>query len=99
MGIMGWSAGGVFANWALVSTDRFRAISTGAGVANWVSLYAETQFSCEYYLGGTPYDSRERYIDLSPLKYIGNAVTPTLIHFGENDRIIPKSQGEELYTA
>jgi dipeptidyl aminopeptidase/acylaminoacyl peptidase len=31
MGVMGWSAGGDFSNWALVSTDRFKAISTGAG--------------------------------------------------------------------
>jgi dipeptidyl aminopeptidase/acylaminoacyl peptidase len=96
---MGWSAGGMFANWALVSTDRFKAISTGAGVVNWISLYAQTRFACEYYFQGTPYDNWEHYIDLSPLKYIKNAKTPTLIHFGENDRIIPKSQGEELYMA
>ncbi len=30
MGIMGWSAGGDLSNWALFSTDRFKAISTGA---------------------------------------------------------------------
>jgi len=30
MGIMGWSAGGDLSNWALASTDRFKAISTGA---------------------------------------------------------------------
>jgi dipeptidyl aminopeptidase/acylaminoacyl peptidase len=95
MGIMGWSAGGMFSNWALVSTDRFKAISTGAGVVNWVSLYAQTRFACEYYLQGTPYDNWEHYIDMSPLKYIKNAKTPTLIHFGENDRVIHKSQGEE----
>ena len=99
MGIMGWSAGGTFSNWALVSTDRFKAISTGAGVVNWISLYAQTSVACEYYLQGTPYDNWDHYIDLSPLKYIKNAKTPTLIHFGENDRVIPKSQGEELYMA
>jgi dipeptidyl aminopeptidase/acylaminoacyl peptidase len=99
MGIMGWSAGGMFSNWALVSTDRFKAISTGAGVVNWISLYSQTRFVCEYYLQGTPYDNWDHYIDMSPLKYIKNAKTPTLIHFGENDRIIPRSQGEELYMA
>jgi len=30
MGIRGWSAGGDLSNWALVSTHRFKAISTGA---------------------------------------------------------------------
>jgi dipeptidyl aminopeptidase/acylaminoacyl peptidase len=99
MGIMGWSAGGMFSNWALVSTDRFKAISTGAGVANWISLYARTRFACEYYLRGNPYDDWQHYIDLSPLRHMKNAATPTLIHFGENDGVIPKSQGEELYMA
>ncbi len=99
MGIMGWSAGGMFSNWALVSTDRFKAISSGAGVANWISLYAQTRFACEYYLQGNPYDNWEHYIDLSPLKHIKNARTPTLIHFGENDSVIPISQGDELYMA
>ena len=101
MGMTGWSAGGHLSNWTLVSTDRFKAISTGAGVANWISLYAQTdiQFWNEFYFKGNPYENRERYIDLSPIKYIKNAKTPTLIHFGENDRRVPRPQGEELYIA
>ena len=34
MGVMGWSAGGDLSSWALVSTDRFKAISTGTGAGN-----------------------------------------------------------------
>ena len=101
MGFMGWSAGGHWSNWTLVSTDRFKAISTGAGAVNWISLYAQTdvQFTREFYFKGTPYDNWEHYIEVSPLKYIKNAKTPTLIHFGEDDRRIPRPQGEELYIA
>jgi len=101
MGIMGWSAGGEFSNWALISTDRFKAISTGAGGVNWISYYAQTdvQSWTELYYKGTPYDKWEHYVKESPLKYIKNAKTPTLIHFGENDRRVPKPQGDELYMA
>jgi len=101
MGIMGWSAGGMLANWALVSTDRFKAISTGAGVVNWISFHGQAgaQLWTEFYFKGTPYDNWDNYIENSPLKHIKNAKTPTLIHFGENDRSVPRVQGEELHTA
>ncbi|MCK4966193.1 S9 family peptidase, partial [bacterium] len=101
MGFMGWSAGGHWSNWTLVSTDRFKAISTGAGAVNWVSLYAQTdmQQTREFYFKGKPYDNWDHFIEVSPLKYINNAKTPTLIHFGEKDRRIPMPQGEELYMA
>jgi dipeptidyl aminopeptidase/acylaminoacyl peptidase len=101
LGIMGWSAGGHWSNWALVSTDRFRAISTGAGAVNWVSLYAETdeQDTREFYFKGMPYDNWDNYVRVSPLKYIKKAKTPTLIHFGEKDQRIPMPQGEELHMA
>ena len=101
MGIMGWSAGGSWSNWALVSTDRFKAISTGAGIVNWISYYGQSGNSTwfEFYIKGTPYDNWDHYVKQSPLKYIKNAKTPTLIHFGENDRTVPRPQGEELHTA
>jgi len=94
MGFMGWSAGGMLSNWALVSTDRFKAISTGAGDVNLISGFGDGLWS-EFYVGGTPYNNWDHYVKQSPLKYIRNAKTPTLIHFGENDGL----QGEELYSA
>ncbi len=101
LGMMGWSAGGHWSNWTLVSTDRFKAISTGAGAVNWISLYAQTdeQDPREFYFKGKPYDNWDHYLDVSPLKYIKKAKTPTLIHFGEKDRRIPKPQGDELHMA
>jgi dipeptidyl aminopeptidase/acylaminoacyl peptidase len=102
MGIMGWSAGGHLSNWALVSTNRFKAISTGAGTVNWISFYGQTEqlkLWSEFYFNGTPYDNWDHYIEISPLKYIKNAKTPTLIHFGEYDLAVPRPQGEELHAA
>lgn len=101
LGMMGWSAGGHWSNWTLVSSDRFKAISTGAGAVNWISLYAQTdvQDTREFYFKGRPYDNWDHYVEVSPLKYIKKAKTPTLIHFGEQDRRIPKPQGDELHMA
>ncbi|MDP9349672.1 MAG: prolyl oligopeptidase family serine peptidase, partial [Gemmatimonadota bacterium] len=39
MGVLGWSAGGHWSNWILTHTDRFKAISSGAGTSNWISMY------------------------------------------------------------
>ncbi len=101
MGVMGWSAGGHWSNWILTHTNRFKAISSGAGVMNWTSMYAETDTRVvrEFYLKGTPYDHFEHYWDESPLKYIKNAKTPTLIHVVEGDPRVPRPQSEELHMA
>ena len=101
LGHMGWSAGGHWSNWALVSTDRFKAISSGAGGMNWVSMYAQTdiQTSREFYFEGTPYDNYKGFWDVSPLKFIKNAKTPTLIHVVKGDPRVPSPQSQELYMA
>lgn len=101
MGVMGWSAGGHYSNWILTHTNRFKAISSGAGAMNWVSMYAQndTQRFREWYFKGQPYDNFEHYWDVSPLKYIKNAKTPTLIHVVDGDPRVPRPQSEELHMA
>ena len=96
MGIMGWSAGGDLSNWALVSTDRFKAISTGASSVNLISDGASSMG--EFYFKGTPYDKWDDYVEMSPIRYIKNANTPTLIQCGEYDKN-NIHQCEELYIA
>jgi dipeptidyl aminopeptidase/acylaminoacyl peptidase len=99
--MMGWSAGGHLSSWTLTQTDRFKAISTGAGAVNWISMYAESdvQGVREFYLGGKPYDAWDNFMNESALKFIKNAKTPTLIHVGEADQRVPKPQSDELYMA
>ena len=102
MGALGWSAGGHWSNWILVNTDRFKAISSGAGTSNWISMYAQSdvQRNRQHYLGGKlPYDDFDAYWDQSPLKYIRNAKTPTMIHVVEGDPRVPSPQSVELYMA
>ena len=101
LGMMGWSAGGHWSNWTLTHTDRFKAISSGAGAMNWISMYAETdiQSNREFYFKGQPWNNWEHYVEVSPLRYIKNAKTPTLIHVGEADQRVPKPQSDELHMA
>ncbi len=102
MGALGWSAGGHWSNWILVNTPRFKAISSGAGTSNWISMYAQSdvQRNRQNYLGGKlPYDDFEAYWKQSPLKYIKNAKTPTMIHVVDGDPRVPRPQSDELHMA
>jgi dipeptidyl aminopeptidase/acylaminoacyl peptidase len=102
MGVLGWSAGGHWSNWILVNTDRFKAISSGAGTSNWISMYAQSdvQRNRQYYLGDElPYNNFDAFWDQSPLKYIARAKTPTMIHVVEGDPRVPSPQSVELYMA
>ena len=100
MGALGWSAGGHWSNWILTHTDRFKAISSGAGTSNWISMYAQSdvQRNRQFYLGDElPYDDFDAYWEQSPLKYIRNATTPTMIHVVEGDPRVPSPQSVELH--
>ena len=102
MGVLGWSAGGHWSNWILTHTDRFKAISTGAGVFNWISMYgqSDTQRGRQWYLGNKLYyDDMEAWWRQSPAAYIKNAKTPTMIHVVDNDPRVPRPQSEELHMA
>jgi dipeptidyl aminopeptidase/acylaminoacyl peptidase len=102
MGALGWSAGGHWSNWILTHTDRFKAISTGAGTSNWISMYAQSdvQRNRQFYLGNRlPYDDFDAYWNQSPLKYIKAAKTPTMIHVVEGDPRVPSPQSVELHMA
>ena len=102
MGAMGWSAGGHWSNWILTHTDRFKAISSGAGASNWISMFAQTdgqRHRQEYFGGKLPYDDFDAYWDQSPLKYIRNAKTPTMIHVVKGDPRVPSPQSVELHMA
>lgn len=100
MGVLGWSAGGHWSNWILTHTDRFKAISSGAGTSNWISMYAQSdvQRNRQHYLGDKlPYDDFDAYWRQSPIQFIRNAKTPTMIHVVEGDPRVPSPQSVELH--
>ena len=98
VGCMGWSQGGYISAFLTASSDRFAAISVGAGISNWATYYYNTditQFTINY-LGDDPVDDPDIYEKTSPMAYIKNARTPTLIQHGELDRRVPIPNGYEL---
>jgi dipeptidyl aminopeptidase/acylaminoacyl peptidase len=102
--VMGWSAGGTLVNKLVTMTDRFKAASAGAGIANWTSLYAQTEKTSfrSTWFDGTPWQKDAR-IDLfwnnSPIKDVANVKTPTLLFAGEGDPRVPMAQSLEMYRA
>lgn len=102
--VMGWSAGGHLVNKLITFTTRFKAASSGAGVANWLSLYgqSDTRSERELWLGGSPWQKNapiSTYWEHSPLKYIATARTPTLFLSGEYDSRVPMAQAVEMHRA
>jgi dipeptidyl aminopeptidase/acylaminoacyl peptidase len=94
----GWSGGGFLTNWTITHTDRFKAAISGAGISNWVSFQgtADVRSVFDGYLGRVDEDP-DTHWRLSPIRYIANAKTPTLILYGEADERVPVTQGYELY--
>jgi dipeptidyl aminopeptidase/acylaminoacyl peptidase len=98
IGCMGWSQGGYISAFLTASSDRFAAISVGAGISNWSTYYYNTDitpFTIQY-LGKDPAADPEIYQKTSPMSYILKARTPTLIQHGENDRRVPIANAYEL---
>jgi dipeptidyl aminopeptidase/acylaminoacyl peptidase len=101
VGSMGWSEGGYISAFITASSDRFKAVSVGAGISDWMTYYVNTDITpfTRQYLHATPWDDPEIYKKTSPITYISKAKTPTLIQQGENDRRVPISNGYELRQA
>ena len=100
VGSMGWSQGGYIS--AFLTTrhsDRFKAISVGAGISDWMTYYVNTDIHpfTRQYLKATPWDDPKIYADTSPMTYIKQAKTPTLIQHGEDDARVPIPNAFQLY--
>lgn len=95
---MGWSQGGYISAFLTTSTDRFVAISVGAGISNWATYYYNTDITpfTINYLGNDPAMDPAIYQKTSPMSYIKSAKTPTLIQHGELDRRVPIANAFEL---
>lgn len=101
VGVMGWSQGGYISAFCTAYSNRFKGVSVGAGISNWITYYVNTDITSftRSYLGATPWDDPEIYAKTSPMTYIKNACTPTLIQHGDSDNRVPVPNAFELYRA
>jgi dipeptidyl aminopeptidase/acylaminoacyl peptidase len=86
-GIAGWSYGGYMTMWTVTQTNRFKAAVAGAGISNWQSYYGENlidQWMIPYF-GASVYDDPGVYARSSPITFIKQVKTPTLILVGDSD--------------
>ena len=101
LGVTGWSYGGFMTMWTVTQTNRFRAAVAGAGVANWQSYYGQNlidQWMIPFF-GASVYDDPAVYEKSSPIHFIKNVKTPTLVIVGERDAECPSAQSYEFWHA
>jgi dipeptidyl aminopeptidase/acylaminoacyl peptidase len=98
--VTGCSGGGVLTAWTVGHTDRFAAASANCPVIDWLSFVGTTDGASWYYnFAKLPWDDPSEHIKRSPLTYVGNVKTPTLLMTGVNDLRTPMPQTEQFYSA
>lgn len=99
--VMGGSYGGYLVAWAITHSDIFSAAVMNFGISNLLSCHG-TEWNIywdEFLFGINPYREPEKYHRKSPIDFVINAKTPTLILHGKEDPCVPVAQGRELFRA
>lgn len=100
MFVYGCSGGGVLTSWIVGHTDRFAAASANCPVTNWLSFVGTTDGIGWYRnFEKFPWEDPSEHLRRSPLMYVGNVKTPTMLMTGEMDLRTPMPQTEEYYAA
>ena len=100
MFVTGCSGGGVLTAWVVGHTDRFAAASANCPVIDWVSFVGTTDGASWYRnFDELPWDDPSEHLRRSPLTYVGNVSTPTMLMTGVNDLRTPMPQTEQFYSA
>ena len=101
MYVGGCSGGGVLSSWVIGHTNRFAAAAVRCPVIDWLSFAGQTDVPLfTYNFFDKPFwEAPEQWLKQSPLMYVGNVTTPTLVMTGELDRRTPMPQSEEYYAA
>lgn len=101
---MGWSYGGYMTSFIITRTDRFNAVSMGAGLPNLISMVNTTDIPSYLvgHMGGYYWENEELeeiYERHSAIYQLDEISTPTQIIHGLEDDRVPTSQGKEFYWA
>ena len=100
MFVTGCSGGGVLTAWVVGHTDRFAAASSNCPVIDWLSFVGTTDGATWYYnFEKLPWEDPSEHIRRSPLTYVGNVKTPTMLMTGVQDLRTPIPQTEQFYSA
>jgi dipeptidyl aminopeptidase/acylaminoacyl peptidase len=99
MGVTGGSYGGFMTAWITTKTNRFKAAQADRMISNWISWYgsSDAQGLTEWEFFGKPWENLELYEQLSPIRYVQNVRTPTLIVQSEEDHRTPMADAEQWF--
>lgn len=98
--VYGCSGGGVLTAWTVGHTNRFAAAASLCPVIDWISFVGTTDGPGWYNnFEKLPWQDPSEHLKRSPLMYVGNVKTPTMLMTGVNDLRTPISQTEEFYEA
>ena len=98
--VCGGSGGGLLTAWIVGHTNRFAAAVAMRPVINWVSFVGVTDSGGWYrQFEKFPWEDPADHLKRSPLTYVGNVTTPTMVMTGEADLRTPIGQSEEFYKA
>lgn len=101
MYVTGCSGGGVLSSWVIGHTNRFAAAGVRCPVINWMSFAGNADITMwgYYRYEGFPWTNPDKYLEHSPLMYVENVTTPTILMTGVLDLRTPIAQTEEYYQA
>jgi len=101
LGVCGWSYGGYMTSWTITQTQRFKAASIGAAVTNPLhfSGSADLPSFIPDFFNGEFWERPDFYRQHSPLSYVQNVQTPSIIQHGAADERVPLEQGLILFNA
>ncbi len=102
IGVTGGSYGGFMTNWLVSHYDDFKAAVTDRCVSNLASMFGSSDVGWDLgydNLDTTPWENLEKYMHMSPMKYVQNIKVPLLIIHSEQDLRCPIEQAEQLFAA
>ena len=101
MYVGGCSGGGVLTSWVIGHTQRFAAASVRCPVTNWISMLGQTDIPnfAQSFFKKPFWEDPSDWLHHSPIMYVGNVKTPTIVMTGEQDLRTPMAQSEEYYAA
>jgi dipeptidyl aminopeptidase/acylaminoacyl peptidase len=100
LGVGGWSYGGISTDFIIGQTTRFKGAISGAGAAEFTSLYGHDQYQKDYYTElGYPWENKPLWDKLAPFYKVKSITTPTMFMGGAIDWNVPVVGGEQMYQA
>jgi dipeptidyl aminopeptidase/acylaminoacyl peptidase len=100
LGVGGWSYGGISTDFIIAQTRQFKAAISGAGAAEFTSLFGHDQYQKDYFTElGYPWEKQAVWTKVAPFYHVKDITTPALFMGGNIDWNVPILGGEQMYQA